>query len=135
MRRFFTEPFFDQCPERIFFWTHLRLRKIFMFCELAVFLCFTGSNIVCGEGKGHTETIGVSGNILNWITDFLDSRTQRVVIYFFSRGAYTLCHHPQHQMVKVLDKKTKLKKSMRWQHLAFRNSKVKCSNSHRAATV
>ena len=28
-----------------------------MFCELTVYLCFTESNIVCGEGKGHTETI------------------------------------------------------------------------------
>ena len=32
-------------------------------------------------------------------------------------------------------KDCKLKKSMRWQHLVFRNSKVKWSNGHRAATV
>ena len=31
-----------------------------MFCELTIFLCFTESNIVCGEGKGHTETISPS---------------------------------------------------------------------------
>ena len=41
-----------------------------MFCELTVFLCSTESNIVCGEGKGHTETIRPS--VLSVLVVFKD---------------------------------------------------------------
>ena len=41
-----------------------------MFCELTVFLCFTESNTVCGEGKGHTETIRPS--VLSVLVVFKD---------------------------------------------------------------
>ena len=33
------------------------LENFSCFVNLPFFLCFTESNIVCGEGKGHTETI------------------------------------------------------------------------------
>ena len=42
-----------------------------MFCELIVFLCFTESNIVCGGGKGHTETI--SPSVLSVLVVFKDA--------------------------------------------------------------
>ena len=56
---------------RIFFWTGTSdLENFFMFCELTVFLCFKESNIVCGGGKGHTETI--SPSVLSVLVVFKD---------------------------------------------------------------
>ena len=52
-----------------------------MFCELTVFLCFTESNIVCGEGKGHTETI--SPSVLSVLVVFKD-------VVEYGRAAYHL---------------------------------------------
>ena len=46
------------------------LENFSCFCELTVFLCFTESNVVCGEGKGHTETI--SPSVLSLLVVFKD---------------------------------------------------------------